>query len=256
MLIGNSTILSKNPGRSIGGGATGEGYDRAHWVKPSMARGRFSNSGWDRRSGVPDGYRDPVAWLFPQKAGAINARTGISGSSTVTLGMAAGLNATASLTGTGDLTASLQLIVSMVAALTGSGDITNAAALAYLQLAANLAGSGSLAGTATALGAAAANLTGTGTLSGTTNALGTLAATINVTGDLLTTANVGDAVWGALAEAGFSYDQIIRIIAASTAGKVSGGPGSPVFRNLSDTQNQVSGTADSSGNRTAITYGS
>lgn len=68
-------------------------------------------------------------------------------------------------------------------------------------------------------------------------------------------AAIATAVWAEVLEVGFAAGRILRIIAAAVAGKVSGGPGSPIFRNLVDTQNQITGTADSSGNRTAATYG-
>lgn len=55
-------------------------------------------------------------------------------------------------------------------------------------------------------------------------------------------------------EPGFTFADAIRIMAAVIAGKSSGGPGSPVFRDLADSKNRVTGTADSSGNRTAVTY--
>lgn len=71
-----------------------------------------------------------------------------------------------------------------------------------------------------------------------------------------TAVQVATQVWAAVLETGFDASKAIRIIAAAVAGKVSGGPGSPVFRNLADTQNQITGTADSSGNRSAATYGS
>lgn len=57
-----------------------------------------------------------------------------------------------------------------------------------------------------------------------------------------------------VAEPGFTFADMIRIVAAVAAGKSTGGPGSPVFRDLADTKNRVSGTADSSGNRSAATY--
>jgi hypothetical protein len=68
-------------------------------------------------------------------------------------------------------------------------------------------------------------------------------------------AEIVDAVWAKALETGFTADRLMRIIASGVAGKVSGGPGSPVFRNLTDTANLITGTADSSGNRTAASYG-
>lgn len=66
---------------------------------------------------------------------------------------------------------------------------------------------------------------------------------------------VADAVWAKALETGFSADRILRIVASAVAAKVSGGPGSPVFRNLQDTADVITGTADASGNRTAASYG-
>lgn len=55
-------------------------------------------------------------------------------------------------------------------------------------------------------------------------------------------------------EAGITMRQMLRIMAAALAGKVSGaGTGTEVFRNVSDTKNVITATVDSSGNRTAIT---
>lgn len=65
----------------------------------------------------------------------------------------------------------------------------------------------------------------------------------------------GPDTWGAALETGFTASRILRTTAAAAAGKASGGPDSPVFRNLADTQDQITGTADSNGNRTAASYG-
>lgn len=67
---------------------------------------------------------------------------------------------------------------------------------------------------------------------------------------------VADAVWNVPLEAGFSASRVARITAAGVAGKASGGPSSPTFRNLSDTQNQIQGTATEDGDRPAASYGS
>lgn len=64
-----------------------------------------------------------------------------------------------------------------------------------------------------------------------------------------------NAVWAKALETGFTADRILRIVASAVAGKVSGGPGSPVFRNLQDNADVITGTADANGNRTAATYG-
>ncbi len=255
-LIGNYNVLSKHPGRDIGGGATGLGYGTGQFNKSSMARGAFTSGNWQPKSGIPDGYRSPYAWVYPIKPGGISARNNSVGTGTIALSMAGGVNGEAPLTGDGDMTGTGQLIISMVAALVGSGDITNAAAVGYLQLAADLAGAGDITASINALGFAAAALSGSGTAAATINALGTLAGDIVVTGDALSTANVADAILDALngIEQGLTVREAIRLIAAATAGKVSGaGTATVTFRSAeADDHDRIVATLDGSGNRTAI----
>lgn len=257
MLIGNYNVLAKHPGRDLGGGATGLGYDRGCWPKTSMMRGAFTSGNWQAKSGIPDGYRSPYAWMLAIKPGAISARNNLIGDSEFTGSVAGGVNGEAALAGTGDLTGIGQLIISMVASLVGSGDITDADAVAFLQLAASLAGAGDLAGSLTAIGHAAAALSGAGEATATINALGTLAAQIVVTGDALSTANIAGAILDDVdaVETGLTVRQALRIIAASLAGKVSGGGTTTItFRNASaDDTDRIVATVDNDGNRTAIT---
>lgn len=198
MLIGNYSVLSKHPGRNIGGGAIGLGQNPSDFNKVSMSRARFVSSTQDKRSGVPDGNRPPHSWILPQKEGGLSARNNIYGTGTVTLTMSQGLNASAALTGSGSLTGTGQLIISMVASLAGSGTISNASAQAFLNLAASLAGSGNITAAATAIGHAAAALTGSGTTVGVVNALGAMAASIVVTGGELTAGEVAASVWNSV----------------------------------------------------------
>jgi len=76
-----------------------------------------------------------------------------------------------------------------------------------------------------------------------------LVSTIGVAEDVV------NSMFARVMEGQISFDQMMRIIAAAVAGKVTGGPNAPVFRNLSDTKDQVTGEADSSGNRTSASYG-
>lgn len=287
MLLGNYSVLSKHPGRDIGGGAIGLGNNRGDFNKSSMARGAFASQDWDYLSGVPDGYRPPYCWVLPMSAGGLSARKNLAGEGDLTGAIAGGKNAEASLTGSGDLTAVGALIVSLVASLTGSGTITSAALLAYLQLAATLAGTGDLTGAATALAHAAATLEGEGDVAGTTvlTALGELAAQITVTGATLTTGNVGQAVWSAIAasnndpgtmgeklndagsaanpwtevlESGMTAAEILRVILAGVAGDCTvtdagGGSYTIVFKSVDGAIDRITGTTTSGGVRSGST---
>lgn len=259
-----------------GAGTVNGGYPStlvANFAQTGRNRNFAAGSGIaDGTVGRPYGYRNPGAWILPQKAGALSAHNIILGEGDLTAAIAGGKNAEAMLTGQGDLTGVGALIVSLVASLTGSGTISSAALLAYLQLAATLAGTGDLTGAATALAHAAAVLDGEGDVAGTTvlTALGTLAAQITVTGATLTTGNVGQAVWSAIAasnneagtmgeklndagsaanpwteviESGLTAAQVLRLIAAAVQGNATGlESGSPVFKSIDGNTDRITAT--------------
>lgn len=270
-----------------GAGTVNGGY-------PSTLVANFSRTGRNRNFaagegiadgtvGRPYGYRNPGAWIMPQKAGALSAHYLLLGDGDLTAAIAGGKNAEATLTGSGDLSAVGALIVSLVASLTGSGTVSGAALLAYLNLAATLAGSGDLEGAATALGHAAALLEGEGTVAGTSaaTALGELIASITVTGTGLTTSNVGAAVWSAIAaanndpgtmgeklndagaaanpwtevlESGMTAAEILRVILAGVAGDCTvtdagGGSYTITFKSVDGAIDRITGTTTSGGVR-------
>lgn len=211
-------------------------------------------------AGIPEGYRNQYTWLMPQSPGALAARLTILGDGDASASIAGGKNAEASIVGVGDLTGTGQLIISLQAAITGSGDITGADLKAFLQLAAALSGEGGVDAQLTAIGHLASALEGEGTVAGTTvlTALGTLAASINVTGDVLTTGNVANAILDAVngVEEGLTVRHALRLIAAATAGKISGAATTTItIRNaVVDDKDRIVATVTSDGNRTAITY--
>ncbi len=246
-LLANGFRDSSGVYQTFGATASNNAYPSArmaNYARTGAIRNLTAGQGiTDDKVGLPSGNRHPSAWMMPQKGGALAARNTITGEGDASITMASGVNGEASLTGAGDLTGTGALIVSLVAALTGSGTITNASAIAFLQLAASLAGAGDLAGAATAIGHAAAALQGDGDASGTATALGTLAASIVVTGTGLSTANVGAAVWAQVIEAGFTAEQILRVLAAFAAGDgadLEGG--NPEFTGLDGATTRIAGT--------------
>jgi hypothetical protein len=216
--------------------------------------------------------------MMPQKAGALAARNSLTGTGTVSdADVWAVKLAQAAITGSGDLTATGGLIVQLVAAVSGSGTVSAADIKAFLQLAAALSGSGVAAGTATGLGALIAALTGSSSLSPTLTGTGAMAADLVVTGTGLTTANVGEAVWSAIAasnnttgtmgeklndagsasnpwteviESGYTAAEILKLLAAVAQGDASGLEGSsPVFKSIDGLTDRITATY-SSGTRT------
>jgi hypothetical protein len=255
VLIGNFNVLSKHPGRDIGGGATGLGYQLGQMQK--AGRGRFTGETWEPKSGVPDGYRPPYCWIIPIKDGALSARNNLVGEGTFAGAVSGGKNAEAAITGTGTLTGTGQLIISMLASLSGTGAVSSASLQAFLQLAAALSGTGSLAAVATGNGNILAALNGAGDADATATAKGTLAAAITVTGDLLTTANIADAILddANAVETGLTVRNALRLMAAALAGELSGGATTTItIKNaVAGDKDRIEATVDANGNRSSVT---
>lgn len=65
---------------------------------------------------------------------------------------------------------------------------------------------------------------------------------------------IANAVWGKAIEAGFSAEEIIRLMSSVMLGKVSGaGTGTERFRDMANTKDRIVSVVDNSGNRTGIT---
>lgn len=214
--------------------------------------GRDGEVTTDKRLARPSGFYLPDVYDPPINVGDISLNA--PGEGSLTAYLYASRSMSVDMTGSGDLEATAALVIAMAAALTGTGSLT-ATINGQLNASIDFTGQGDLAADIEALGNMVIDLTGEGDLAATIAAFGNMDVDMVVTGTGLNTANVGGAVWNTLLEAGFTADLLLRIIAAATAGKVSGAPGSPVFRNVGDTKNQITGVADSSGNRTSATYG-
>lgn len=205
---------------------------------------------------IPSGNRHPSAWMMPQQAGALAARNTITGEGGVTDADRWAVKlAEAALSGSGELTAIGSLVVQLIAAITGSGTISAANLQAFLAAVANLTGSGGVTDAdLEGFGAMLAALAGDGTLDASVlTGIGELDADLVVTGTGLSTANVGQAVWSALLEAGFTAEDLLRLAAAGAAGKLSGASGTTVtVRDVSDLHDLIVATVDVDGNRTAV----
>lgn len=173
------------------------------------------------------------------------------------------------LTGAGAFSATAALVVSMLAALSGSGSLT-ASIVGRLNATIDMSGSGGLDANMDGIASMVVGLLGVGDLDATIAAIGDMTIDIVVTGTGLSTANVGQAVWAALAaannapgtmgeklndagsasnpwteviESGYTAAEILRLLAAHAAGAASGlENGSPVFKSLDGTKDRITGT--------------
>lgn len=194
--------------------------------------------------GIPSGSRHPAAWMMPQKAGALAARNTVVGTGTSTATGQSGYNIDGTITGAGDIpnTVSIGLIVSIAAALTASGGISSATTQALAAMVATITGSGSVTATAAGLAELGAALAGAGFVTANNTALMSIAATIRGYGDL-TPEGIRDIVWAKIVEAGFSAEEILRLLAAHAAGSATGlESGNPQFTGLDGSTLRIDGT--------------
>lgn len=66
---------------------------------------------------------------------------------------------------------------------------------------------------------------------------------------------IADAVWGKILDTTYTAEEMLRLIAAATAGKASGAETNQIiFRDLADSKNRIVATVDNKGNREAVVH--
>lgn len=249
LLCANGSRTATGPNRMFSGVTTVAGGHRKENVgvphtKANWPVGEHAISGVTDRASVPDGARPPVAWVMARKAGGLSSHNEALPQFTVgSLTLAAGRNIEAVSAVTFTLPdAELQLVVS------ASGE----AAIVFT-VGANLAGSMAAAGSA-----AVAFTVGTPTLGALADLTATtsMAFTVGVVaralghleGDItpfteLSPQSLAEAVWQRVVEAGFTAEQMLRIIASYAAGEGTDLEGSnPRFTGLDGTTTRIDGT--------------
>lgn len=206
-------------------------------------------------AGVPSGYTNKYTFVMPQKAGGIKSFREAQGVATATLSLAGGKNAVGSADGVATVTGTAQLVVSGQGSAAGEATVTG-------NLQAALNGAGSAAGVATATGTIGALAWAVGSAAGVATASGVRYATGELIGSIAPAVTLDAANFSTYlldeedVETGLTLRQALRVIAAATAGKVSGGGTSTItIRNaVADGADRIVATVDSNGNRSAITY--
>lgn len=231
----------------------------------------------EAQTALPQGNLHPHGWLLPRTAGGMSMRA--LGEGDFAAALIPSRPMSIDLTGSSTFDATAALVVSMAAAFAGSGGLT-ATLVGRLNATCAMTGSGNLAADMTALASMVVDMLGAGDLDATIAAFGDMSIDIVVTGTGLTTANVGQAVWAALAvanndagtmgeklndagsasnpwteviESGFTAAEILRLIAAAVGGKSSGHEtNAPKYRDLADTKDRIDATTDADGNRLTV----
>jgi hypothetical protein len=198
---------------------------------------------------------------FTVPASAISASVSIEGATTLTITVSdAVLSAAKYTAGTAAITFAVA-DANLAGAAYSTGTSTLSLALANANLVGARYGSGSTAITFSldvpTLGAVA-DLIGVGAISfsgtGTPRAIGYLEGTTDEqAASTLTADAVATAVWGWIVEAGYTSEEILRLLSAATVGASSGAPDGPiVFTGLDGTTARVSGAVDGDGNRSSV----
>lgn len=240
-LMRNGTSINGIPGRLMGAFAHA---DIA--IYAGMHR-RAYFSAFNKTAGIPYGHLAPSAWMLPQKPGAVssvnNATMTLNASGAGAMGKSGDGSAsiTITLSGTGGLISSATGTAGITLSLTGGLFASKAAqgtATITLTPTGSIKGIGHTGGNAGCVLGASWTPYAKGWLSGTTEEAG------------LTPNGIANAVWGKIIEAGYSADQILRILSAHAAGSATGLEGSnPQFTGLDGTTVRIDGTY-SAGTRT------
>lgn len=241
-LIGNRSVLHKSPGRFINApGTAGNAIAglRHAFNKHGMSRNAFEV--FDDTSAQPYGYYGGAgAWVQPKTGGAVAGRNtngitfGASGAGAMGVSASGTSAITFAASGTGGLISSASGSASLTFGASASLFASKAVAgSAGLTLGANgaMVGKGYVQASAGISFAAAWTPYAIGWLSGTTQEAG------------LTTTGIANAVWAKVIEAGYSAEEIVRLLASVAAADASGLEGAtPVFRDLADTKDRITAT--------------
>lgn len=255
-----------------------------NFINPMTMRGWFTpfqNDGLQSqiiRDSFPTGTNAPYSYVMGDKGALLTTTTTINGVGEIAGAMALGRACEASLSGSSTMEGNLSLVVQLACDLLGSTTLT-ASQSGLIQMASSLAGSGEITASLNLLASVVCSMTGSSTMAA--NLRGTLSLEADLTPFTeLSPENLSAAVWNSLAasfntagtmgekmndagsaanpwteviESGYTAEEILRLLSSVMLGKSSGHPLSPVYRDLNDTKDRVSGTLDSSGNRTDVT---
>lgn len=197
-LINNGYRVAASPFRSYIGVAGTLNGAVAFRNANLTGRQRGISMNTSRQVALPMGNLAPHAWMLPQTGGGMSLRA--RGEGAFSAGLIPTYPMTLDLTGAGDLQATAGLIISMLLAMTGAGDLS-ANIEGRLNASVDFTGSGDLTADLSGFANLLIDMLGSGDLDATIAAYGNMEIDIVVTGTGLSTANVGQAVWAALAAA-------------------------------------------------------
>ena len=259
-LIGNYTVLNKTPGRWLAGGSTSgtnQAQARANFNGTSSRSVHYADgeSTANKLWGQPTGGYESVSWMFPYTPGYITSYRDTEGVATATASIIEGRPIAGTTDGVATAVATLQLVVSGTGTAAGlattSGNVN-----AALGAAGTSNGVASTTATINALAWAVGTSNGSATASLVRYATGSMSGSIAPAVSLEASAFSSYLLDEEDIETGLTLRQAMRLVAAATAGKISGGSGTTItIRNpVADTKDRIVATVDVDGNRSAFSY--
>jgi len=258
-----------------------------NFINPMTMLGWFTQSQNDGkqsqiiRDSFPTGTNPPYSYVMGHKGTLLVSSNTTNGVGELTGNAAMGRAiASTDLNGTGTISsASLSLIIQLACTdLNGIGSLSGSMS-GLVQLASTLAGAGEITSALQLIAYIVSNITGTGSVTSTLRGTASLEAEITPFTEL-SPENLAASVWNSVAasfneagtmgekmndaggaanpwneiiESGYTAAEILKLLAAASLGKTSGQPNNPVFRDIADTKDRITGVVDSSGNRTSVT---
>lgn len=195
-LLGNNFVRNLGSHCSIGEVMARTNGNMQRYSSFCNTRSQMGNTIVYSRVATPVGSNPQYSFYPPQESGGMALRSVSSGSLSATL--IPELLMEVDFTGVGDLDATASLTIAMICAMTGSGTLS-ADIVGVLNASVDFTGNGSLSADIKGIAEMTIDLLGSGDLDAAIAGYGDMSIDIVVTGTGLTTANVGAAVWSALA---------------------------------------------------------
>ena len=233
-LHGNRSVLNKSPGRFLNAGVA---TLRSTFNKHGMMRNAFEQ--FDPLAAIPSGARPPLSWVMAKTSGGMSSFNSGNLSISATGSGALGQN----MVGDATVSVSAAAIGGLIAGGVGIANISITSSGSIVATT-GTTGSASITIGAIANPGAIGWLVGQSEMSITADlvsyAKGFMTGTTEESG--LSNAGIANSVWAKVIEAGFSADQILRLLAAHAAGSATGLEGAnPQFKGLDGTTTRIDG---------------
>lgn len=248
MLVRQGRSIFQNPGTFAG-----SVYGQAGNVVKGGLRNRFVGGFSPVFGGYANGHLSPSSFILPQASGSMSSYTEASArivQGAIILTPALPMGGSASLTMTAG-----PLTVDQIIAMIAEGTLVIALDSALLSAATSMLTSGALTISGSAELGGIFDVIGSGSMVLVPNTTMTAKAFMEATAggpDPLSPQGLANAVWERAVDAGYTAEEILRILAAVAASKTDITGSTVTFRNLGDTKDRI--IADMTGSeRTTVT---